>query len=271
MDPARPLARRRGRPRLARRSARGLAQPVTPRNDDAGARARRTRELRAPRLPLMPERRARARTLVRPAHRTIGCRPSRSSRPATAALPRRRVLDAGRRPRHQHPRGGGEAEGTPSFASTSPAIAASRRRTSSRTSAKPGHLFKVENLASDVRSLWDSGFFDDVEVDMTRDDRGLILRFLVRERPNIRASSSKATVDRERQAPGKRSRSSDTILQRARGPPQRAEDQDAYAEKGATSRRRRQHRCAPARQRGHRQVQDPGAPARHGSAHHVRR
>ena len=51
---------------------------------------------------------------------------------------------------------------------------------------KPGHLFKVENLASDVRSLWDSGFFDDIEVDMTRDDRGVILRFLVRERPNIK-------------------------------------------------------------------------------------
>jgi outer membrane protein insertion porin family len=51
---------------------------------------------------------------------------------------------------------------------------------------KPGHLFKVENLASDVRSLWDSGFFDDVEVDMTREDKGLVLRFLVRERPNIK-------------------------------------------------------------------------------------
>lgn len=52
---------------------------------------------------------------------------------------------------------------------------------------KSGHLFKVENLASDVRALWDSGFFDDVEVDMTREDRGVILRFLVRERPNIKA------------------------------------------------------------------------------------
>ncbi|HVH43828.1 MAG TPA: outer membrane protein assembly factor BamA, partial [Labilithrix sp.] len=50
-----------------------------------------------------------------------------------------------------------------------------------------GHLFKIENLASDVRALWDSGFFDDIEVDMTRDDRGVILRFLVRERPNIKA------------------------------------------------------------------------------------
>lgn len=52
---------------------------------------------------------------------------------------------------------------------------------------RPGHLFKVDNLASDVRALWDSGFFDDIEVDMTRTDRGIILRFLVRERPNIKA------------------------------------------------------------------------------------
>ncbi len=51
---------------------------------------------------------------------------------------------------------------------------------------KNGHLFKSENLASDVRALWDSGFFDDIEVDMTRDDHGVILRFLVRERPNIK-------------------------------------------------------------------------------------
>ncbi|HEY8076035.1 MAG TPA: POTRA domain-containing protein, partial [Labilithrix sp.] len=52
---------------------------------------------------------------------------------------------------------------------------------------KAGHLFKVENLASDVRALWDSGFFDDIEVDMTRGDRGVTLRFLVRERPNIKS------------------------------------------------------------------------------------
>lgn len=52
---------------------------------------------------------------------------------------------------------------------------------------KPGQFFKVDNLASDVRALWDSGFFDDIEVDMTREDRGVVLRFLVRERPNIKA------------------------------------------------------------------------------------
>jgi outer membrane protein insertion porin family len=52
---------------------------------------------------------------------------------------------------------------------------------------KVGAIFKVEALTSDVRALWDSGFFDDIEVDLTRGDRGITLRFLVRERPNIKA------------------------------------------------------------------------------------
>ena len=51
---------------------------------------------------------------------------------------------------------------------------------------KPGQTFKGETLTSDVRALWDSGFFDDVEVDLTRSDAGVTLRFLVRERPNIK-------------------------------------------------------------------------------------
>jgi outer membrane protein insertion porin family len=47
-------------------------------------------------------------------------------------------------------------------------------------------LFKVDNLTGDVRALWDSGFFEDIQVDLTTNDRGVVLRFLVRERPNIR-------------------------------------------------------------------------------------
>ncbi|MFO0678889.1 MAG: outer membrane protein assembly factor BamA [Polyangiaceae bacterium] len=52
---------------------------------------------------------------------------------------------------------------------------------------KVGHLFKPENLSGDVRALWDSGFFDDVEVDLSQLDGGVHLRFLVRERPNVRS------------------------------------------------------------------------------------
>jgi outer membrane protein insertion porin family len=51
---------------------------------------------------------------------------------------------------------------------------------------KPGHLFRVENLTGDVRALWDSGFFEDVQADLTTGDRGVALRFIVRERPNIK-------------------------------------------------------------------------------------
>ncbi|MBK6459588.1 MAG: outer membrane protein assembly factor BamA [Myxococcales bacterium] len=52
---------------------------------------------------------------------------------------------------------------------------------------RPGQAFRPELLSSDVRALWDSGFFDDIEVDLTRSDRGVSLRFLVRERPNVKA------------------------------------------------------------------------------------
>lgn len=51
---------------------------------------------------------------------------------------------------------------------------------------KPGHLFKVDNLTADVRALWDSGFFEDIQVDLTTGAQGVTLRFLVRERPNIK-------------------------------------------------------------------------------------
>jgi outer membrane protein insertion porin family len=51
---------------------------------------------------------------------------------------------------------------------------------------KPGHLFKLENLTGDVRALWDSGFFEDIQVDLTTRDKGVALRFIVRERPNIK-------------------------------------------------------------------------------------
>lgn len=50
-----------------------------------------------------------------------------------------------------------------------------------------GQVFKPETLANDVRALWNSNFFDDIEVDLTRSDAGVSLRFIVRERPNIKA------------------------------------------------------------------------------------
>src|SRR5262249_6437681 len=48
-----------------------------------------------------------------------------------------------------------------------------------------GQAFSPEALAKDVRELWGSGFFDDIEVDLDRSDRGVTLRFTMRERPSI--------------------------------------------------------------------------------------
>jgi outer membrane protein insertion porin family len=50
---------------------------------------------------------------------------------------------------------------------------------------RPGQAFSPEALAKDVRELWGSGFFDDIEVDLDRSDRGVTLRFTMRERPSI--------------------------------------------------------------------------------------
>ncbi|HTA88857.1 MAG TPA: outer membrane protein assembly factor BamA [Polyangiaceae bacterium] len=52
---------------------------------------------------------------------------------------------------------------------------------------RAGQVFKPETLTQDVRELWNSGFFDDIEVDLDRRDEGVELRFVVRERPSIAA------------------------------------------------------------------------------------
>jgi len=70
-------------------------------------------------------------------------------------------------------------------------VAGNRRITSEDIVAylteKVGQPFSPEVLTKDVRELWNSGFFDDIEVDLERDGGKVNLRFLVRERPNISA------------------------------------------------------------------------------------
>ncbi|MBN1611030.1 MAG: outer membrane protein assembly factor BamA [Polyangiaceae bacterium] len=51
---------------------------------------------------------------------------------------------------------------------------------------KVGAAFSPQALTQDVHELWQSGFFDDIEVDLQRSDTGVTLRFMLRERPNIR-------------------------------------------------------------------------------------
>src|SRR5690606_6921432 len=48
-----------------------------------------------------------------------------------------------------------------------------------------GETFQPEELTADVRELYNSGFFDDIQVDLRRTDSGVALRFFVRERPNV--------------------------------------------------------------------------------------
>jgi outer membrane protein insertion porin family len=48
-----------------------------------------------------------------------------------------------------------------------------------------GGIFSAQTLTDDVRELYASGFFDDIQVDLVRRDEGVRLRFLVRERPAV--------------------------------------------------------------------------------------
>jgi outer membrane protein insertion porin family len=52
---------------------------------------------------------------------------------------------------------------------------------------KVGQPYKADTLAGDVRALWDAGFFEDIQVDLARTDRGVRLRFKVVERANIKS------------------------------------------------------------------------------------
>ncbi|RYZ09332.1 MAG: outer membrane protein assembly factor BamA [Myxococcales bacterium] len=52
---------------------------------------------------------------------------------------------------------------------------------------RTGQEFSPEVLTQDVRELYGSGFFDDIEVDLERLQEGVILRFVVRERPSVNA------------------------------------------------------------------------------------
>lgn len=52
---------------------------------------------------------------------------------------------------------------------------------------KPGQAFSPEALAQDVRELWGSRFFSEIEVDLDRASNGVSLRFIVRELPTVRA------------------------------------------------------------------------------------
>ena len=51
---------------------------------------------------------------------------------------------------------------------------------------RAGQPFNPEALTRDARELWESGFFDNIDVDLERVPAGVELRFVVLERPSIR-------------------------------------------------------------------------------------
>lgn len=60
-----------------------------------------------------------------------------------------------------------------------------------------GEVIKTGQLGTDVRALWDSGFFDDVRIEASLRDEGVDLRFVVHERPTIKSISFKGNDEIE--------------------------------------------------------------------------
>ncbi|MBI4705638.1 MAG: outer membrane protein assembly factor BamA [Deltaproteobacteria bacterium] len=52
---------------------------------------------------------------------------------------------------------------------------------------RKGKPFSPKGMTRDVRELWDSTYFEDIQVDLTREGQGVRLRILVRERPAVKA------------------------------------------------------------------------------------
>ncbi|MBN2193258.1 MAG: outer membrane protein assembly factor BamA [Polyangiaceae bacterium] len=96
-----------------------------------------------------------------------------------------------------------------------------------------GETFNPTTLQKDVRELWNSGFFEDIEVDLARADGGVILRFLVRERPSILRIDLEGNdkIDDEDIEEGIELRK-DTILSPAAVARSIQKIRDLYAEKG---------------------------------------
>jgi outer membrane protein insertion porin family len=97
----------------------------------------------------------------------------------------------------------------------------------------PRDTFAPEALIRDVRELWDSGFFDDIQVELDRSDEGVRLRFLVRERPNIMSLDweGNSEIDKEKLAEGVEVKPN-TILSYPALRRSTQKIRDMYAEKG---------------------------------------
>ena len=50
----------------------------------------------------------------------------------------------------------------------------------------PGELLSRRNLAQDIRRLWAMGNFEDIRVEVERVASGVVLAYIVKERPTVR-------------------------------------------------------------------------------------
>ncbi|MBN2725329.1 MAG: outer membrane protein assembly factor BamA [Deltaproteobacteria bacterium] len=55
------------------------------------------------------------------------------------------------------------------------------------TSSKKGTFFSTEQLARDVRAIWNMGKFSHVQVEKVETSRGIILVFIIKEKPSIKS------------------------------------------------------------------------------------
>ena len=136
---------------------------------------------------------------------------------------------------------------------------------------KPGHLFTVANLTADVHSLWDSGLFEDIQADHTTNDRGAVLRFVVRERPNIKDITFGGNDEIEDDKLHEAVELKPNSILSVPAVPQRPEDQGRLRREGLLPRRRRVRDRPAARQRSDREVHDHRALAGHRPTRHVYR
>jgi outer membrane protein insertion porin family len=51
---------------------------------------------------------------------------------------------------------------------------------------KPGHLFNIKQVRRDVRSIWRMGTFEDIRVDVKELEKGVVVTYIVKEKPTIR-------------------------------------------------------------------------------------
>src|SRR5215471_15492980 len=56
----------------------------------------------------------------------------------------------------------------------------------SRVYSRVGDIYDEAALQRDLRSVWNSGFFDDVRIEREQGDKGWIVHIYVREKPTIR-------------------------------------------------------------------------------------